>query len=91
MINFFASSLVENDERYVLDNLFIGFDNFDNTAISSALKTPFIQNLENEVTKIIRDLLIKYEPKKSAQVSDSRSDAVVVQDDADDDESGAML
>lgn len=83
---------MEHDERYVLDSLFDGFDNFDNAAISSALRTPFIQNLENEITKIIRDLLVKYEPKKGSggQASDSRTGGDGQAAD-EDDEAGAML
>lgn len=79
--------MVESDERYVLEDLFQGLDQFDNAAICSALKTPFIQNLENEVTKIIRDLLVKYQPKKSSG-GDNDAGASTYNDD---DEAGAML
>jgi len=79
--------VVEHDERYVLDNLFHGFDNFDNAAIYNALKTPFIQNLENEITKIVRDLLVKYEPKKK---NAGENHGEVAQQE-EDDEAGAML
>lgn len=77
---------MEHDERYTLENLFAGLDSFDNVAISTALKAPFIQNLENEVTKIIRDLLIKYEPKKTS--TDAKGN--MIEEDFDD-EAGAML
>lgn len=90
--------LVENDERYVLENLFQGIDQFDNVAICSALKTPFIQNLENEVTKIIRDLLVKYQPKKGGGGGgggngggNAAGGSSAAAGDDDDDESGAML
>lgn len=88
---------MEHDERYVLENLFEGLDQFDNVAICSALRTPFIQNLENEVTKIIRDLLVKYQPKKGGGGGGSGSNdaggsgAAATAADDEDDEAGAML
>lgn len=81
--------MVESDERYVLEDLFQGLDQFDNAAICSALKTPFIQNLENEITKIIRDLLVKYQPKKGSENRGGNDVGASGHD--DDDEAGAML
>ncbi|UXI19407.1 hypothetical protein NH340_JMT05350 [Sarcoptes scabiei] len=76
---------IHNDERWTLDQLFKGLDHFDNDAITSALKSPFFANLDNELVKIIRDLLQKYQPKKS-----SGDDPTNV-DNAEDDEAGAVL
>lgn len=88
LINFFFKSFfryIHNDERWTLDQLFKGLDHFDNDAITSALKSPFFANLDNELVKIIRDLLQKYQPKKS-----SGDDPTNV-DNAEDDEAGAVL
>ena len=67
-----------------MDNLFAGLDNFDNEKITSALQSPFIQNLDNETTKLVRELLKKYQPKVKTGSND-----VTTQE--EDDEAGVML
>lgn len=90
LVSFFSRRYVEHDERYMLDNLFDGLDNFDNEKISAALRAPFVQNLDNETTKIIRDLLIKYEPKKGASAGGGGGGGDSGNQD-EDDEAGVML
>ena len=89
MIVFVAiARYVENDERYTLDNLFHGLDNYDNATIHQALGSPFIGSLDNEITKLVRDLMVKYEPKGGKAAEGGSGEADVEEDD---EEAGAML
>lgn len=78
---------VHPDECYSLDQLFQGFDQFDNQLISAGLKSPFIGNLENEFVKIVRELLKKYQPDKSTSNNNDNAGSSAIEDD----EAGAML
>nr|XP_046910798.1 gamma-soluble NSF attachment protein-like [Dermatophagoides farinae] len=80
---------IHQDERYTLDQLFQGFDQFDNTTINQALKSPFLSSMDNEIVKIVRDLLLKYQPK--TDTGDQYNPSNANNDDDYDDEAGAVL
>ena len=74
---------MEDQELYSMTTLLEGFDQMDANAIVSGLNSPFIKSMDNEYTKIARNLQQKY----SAKASDNPKTT----EDGDDDEAGAML
>ncbi|KAH9419423.1 hypothetical protein DERP_010635 [Dermatophagoides pteronyssinus] len=80
---------IHQDECYTLDQLFQGLDQFDNTIIYQSLKSPFLSSMDNEIVKIVRDLLIKYQPKKVD--NNNFSNVNDGDDNYEDDEAGAVL
>lgn len=77
---------MEQEEVSTINRLLRGLDDFDNLAVYQALSSPFIANLDNEITKIVRDLLVKYKPQKQDGI-ESSGDAGHIEDD----EAGAVL
>lgn len=55
--------------------------------ICNSLRTPFIESLDNEIAKIVRDLLVKYDVKK-APAGSAGADADVMEEE---DEAAAIL
>lgn len=90
-----AFSYVENEEVYTISSLLKGLDEFDNAAVTRALSSPFISNLDNETTKVVRDLLAKYKPQEqnvNAAAGGAGGGGDNAHDDGGyDDEAGAVL
>ncbi|CAG2107666.1 unnamed protein product [Medioppia subpectinata] len=77
-----GKSFIEDQEIYSLNTMLEGFDQMDANAIVSGLNSPFIKSLDNEYTKIARNLTQKY----SAKANESSN-----ADESVDEEAGAML
>jgi len=80
-----GKSYIEDAEISYLTTLLDGFDQMDATAIVTGLNSPFIKSLDNEYTKIARNLQQKYAAKLNANESSNPSGGAV------DEEAGAML
>jgi len=80
-----GKSYIEDAEIAYLTTLLDGFDQMDATAIVTGLNSPFIKSLDNEYTKIARNLQQKYAAKMNANESSNPSG------EAADEEAGAML
>jgi len=51
---------VDQNELYTMELLLDGVDSVDTKKVMSALNHPFLKSLDNEVTKLVRDLIVKY-------------------------------
>lgn len=51
---------VEQNELYTMSQLLDGFDRTDPQKIVSALHSPFLKSLDNEITKLVREMIEKY-------------------------------
>lgn len=84
---------VEQHELYTMELLLEGFDTSDPGKIVSALRHPFIKSLDNEITKLVRDMTQKYSGKQAANnYDDYENDAPAGNGDqiVDEDAAGLM-
>lgn len=79
---------VDQQELYTMELLLDGVDTTDAKKVLSALNHPFLKSLDNEVTKLIRDLTKKY---KEMQERDAASAAGQGNQVTDEDEAAALM
>ncbi|XP_054164935.1 gamma-soluble NSF attachment protein-like [Oppia nitens] len=75
---------IEDQEIYYINQILEGFDKMDANAIVNGLNCPFIKSLDNEYTKIARDLQQKFKANLNTNESSKSNEDL-------DDEAGAML
>lgn len=78
---------VDQQELYSMELLLDGVDTTDAKKVISALNHPFIKSLDNEITKLVRDLTIKY---KEMQAKDAAGSTANDQTN-DEDEAAALM
>lgn len=79
---------VDQQELYTMELLLDGVDSTDAKKVLSALNHPFLKSLDNEITKLIRDLEKKY---KEMQEKDAAAAAGGQSSQADEDEAAALM
>lgn len=68
------NSLLEQQELCSMSILLDAWDSTDSKKVISSLNHPFIKSLDNEITKLVRDLQNKHGAQLSAKPTDGYND-----------------